>query len=319
MQVGTSVEGAMRTTFADPELQASLRDAGYATAPLLDPSEVADLHRSIAEIRPNLDFPVSGLTQIFYHASFLSPDLAYRRRALDIVRDALLPKLRTILPHYRAIAGGLLVKAPHSGEVGLHCDWTSTRDLGDVNIAIWCPLVDVDDDNGALRVIPGSHKLVDNIVAAGITGYWHDYEEELKARTIPVPLAAGEAMFFDVSLLHWSRENRSDALRPVANLLCVHEESTPVLYVANPARDRFELFDMAGDAMIEHSAAELFRGEVRTPSLGTIPNPNCPVTFAEWERRLARRRRGDADPQGGGIGHWVARKLGLQPWAAWVG
>ncbi|HEY0150258.1 MAG TPA: phytanoyl-CoA dioxygenase family protein [Allosphingosinicella sp.] len=280
----------MRTTFKDEALHRQMIERGFCSAPLLDAGEVESLRADMSRIRPALDFGSPEFTSILYHASFLDPDEAYRRSAYTIVRDALEPKLRELLPDYRPVTGGLLVKAAGTGQVNLHCDWTSTSDLSDVNIAVWCPLVDVEDGNGALRVIPGSHKLFNNIVAARLGGYWTEWEEELKALSEPVPLKAGEALFFDVSLLHWSRANSSNALRPVANLLYIHRQAQPVLYVVNDTFDRLKVYDMEGDALLAHSASDLFKGNVQAPSLGTIPNPNRKVTLDEVKRRLARRQ-----------------------------
>ncbi|HEX9953616.1 MAG TPA: phytanoyl-CoA dioxygenase family protein [Allosphingosinicella sp.] len=301
----------MRITFGDEERHRALIDRGYCAAPLLDAGEIAHLREEVARLRPSGRFDTSPLASILYHASFLDPDLDYRRRALELIRDAMAPKLLQLLPEYRPIAGGLLVKAPGTGEVGLHCDWTSSRDLADVNVAIWCPLVDVDDCNGALRVVTGSHKLVANISAARLGGYWNDYEDELKGLSEPVPLKAGEALFYDVSLLHWSKTNRSEAPRPAVSLLCVHREAQPVLYVANEDCGRLEVFDMPGDALMAHSPADLFTGNVKAQSLGTIANPNRKVPLREFKRRLAQRR--GTEPASGWparIGKRLARLIG---------
>jgi hypothetical protein len=298
-------------TFSDEAKHREMIERGYCTAPLLSAAEVAGLLDAVRRIRPSLEFDSPTTGSILYHASFLDPDLEYRRKAYEIVCEALTPKLKEMLPEYHPIAGGLLVKSAGTGEVGMHCDWTSTSDTADVNIAVWCPLVDVDDDNGALRVIPGSQKLVPNVVAARLGGYWTDYLDELKAMTEPVPLKAGEAIFFDVSLLHWSRTNSSSALRPVANLLFVHRDAQPVLYVADEACERLEVFDMSEGRMIEHSASQLFRGDVQAPSLGSIANPNIRIPFDEFKRRLARRTGPQApQPSGGPLRRWMSRMLG---------
>jgi hypothetical protein len=307
-------ERLVKSTFEDETKHRQMMEVGYCTAPLLSEAEVEMLRQEIARLRPSLDFTTPATSSILYHASFLDSDPEYRKDAYELVREALQPKLLRLLPDYVPVAGGLLVKEAGTGEVDMHCDWTSTRDTADVNIAVWCPLLDVDDNNGALSVIPGSHKITDNVVAARLPRYWTAYREELKAMTQPVPLKAGEALFFDVSLLHWSRKNVSDHARIVANLLVVPKEAQPVLYVANEEFSRLDLFDMSDGGMFAYSPSQLFSGDVNTRLIETIPNPNIALSYEEFMRRLAARATGPINRNHSpkqGARKWVARWMGL--------
>jgi ectoine hydroxylase-related dioxygenase (phytanoyl-CoA dioxygenase family) len=80
------------------------------------------------------------------------------------------------------------------------------------DVTIWLPLVDTDERNGALWVVPGSHKqgLLEHASAAV-----NPLLREARAGdAVPVPLAAGEGIAFSGLLLHGSGPNRSGRERP---------------------------------------------------------------------------------------------------------
>jgi ectoine hydroxylase-related dioxygenase (phytanoyl-CoA dioxygenase family) len=72
-----------------------------------------------------------------------------------------------------------------------------------MTLTLWCPLQDITKDNGGIRVIPGSHKINDNIEALGCEAFYNDIEQELIASYfIPLYPKAGECLIFDDTLLH---------------------------------------------------------------------------------------------------------------------
>ncbi len=81
-------------------------------------------------------------------------------------------------------------------------------------VTAWIPLVDVDEDNGCLWLIPGSQRWG---LLGGARG--EDFNmrtsEDVEARgtPIPVPMRRGDALFFTNLTFHASHVNRSDAVR----------------------------------------------------------------------------------------------------------
>src|SRR5690606_38612988 len=74
---------------------------------------------------------------------------------------------------------------------------------------------DVDENNGCLWVVPGSHKLgvlnhVDTFSHLGL-----DDEHWPWDRATPIHGKAGDAVFFHVNCIHGSKPNWSDKPRPV--------------------------------------------------------------------------------------------------------
>ena len=146
-----------------------------------------------------------------------------------IARLVLDPRLGAIAARLADVTGvrlwhdQLLYKPPASGEdgvIGWHQDqgyWQCT-DREDA-ITAWVALADVDEDNGCMEVVPGSHQW-------GLLGEDHFYQQDIDSQTkrieersgrtfqsTPCILAAGCASFHHNSTIHGSRPNLSDRAR----------------------------------------------------------------------------------------------------------
>lgn len=109
-----------------------------------------------------------------------------------------------------------LAKKSVNHTVPEHQDWASMQ--GSINsVVVWIPLVDIDKDLGALKVIPGSHK--NGLLSTrkedsfGILDQNQIEEQFGKSPFIDVPLEQGDALFFSSFLVHKSGENVSDKIR----------------------------------------------------------------------------------------------------------
>jgi len=112
--------------------------------------------------------------------------------------------------------GQCLYKEPVGGHPKhLHQDsaYFEHRYQGPVGILNY--VVDTDLVNGALHVVPGSHKLgqlkhVDTFSHLGLEENEWPWE-----RSLPVIGKAGDSIFFNVKTIHGSKQNMSDKPRPV--------------------------------------------------------------------------------------------------------
>ncbi|MEH1908555.1 phytanoyl-CoA dioxygenase family protein [Nostoc sp.] len=139
------------------------------------------------------------------------------------------------MPHYYPCLSSYVVKRGNSsqGGVPIHQDYSMVDFEQHTAVHIWCPLIDVDETNGCLKAVAGSHKFFNHIVA--VSGNPAPYgplrkllEEEY---AVPVPMPAGSAFIFDERLLHCSNENHTDALRIAVGGVMIPEGCTPLLYM----------------------------------------------------------------------------------------
>ena len=96
------------------------------------------------------------------------------------------------------LAMDLLFTPPGKGAVAWHRDveFTCNKTLS-MNTAIY--LDDMNENNGPLRIVPGSHRTDQPPAKSGT----------VEPREVIVPVSAGDAVFFDAGLLHSGSPNRS--------------------------------------------------------------------------------------------------------------
>jgi hypothetical protein len=135
---------------------------------------------------------------------------AYDPRTADIVEAILGPNIELF------INGQCLYKEPVGGHPKhLHQDSAYFEHKYDGPVGVLNYAVDTDLVNGALHVVPGSHRWgtlrhVDTFSHLGL-----DQDEWPWERALPIVGKAGDAIFFHVRTIHGSKENHSDRPRPV--------------------------------------------------------------------------------------------------------
>lgn len=131
-------------------------------------------------------------------------------KACDLAEAVLGPDVELFME------GQVLYKEPTGGHPKhLHQDssYFTHKHEGPMAMLAYC--VDTDLVNGALHVVPGSHRLgllphVDTFSHLGL-----DQAEWPWERSLPICGRAGDAIFFHVDCIHGSKENHSASPRPV--------------------------------------------------------------------------------------------------------
>lgn len=210
--------------FTDPQHQAFYEENGYITVPLL----------SMDEVRTLSDWYYNNITETGgnFHASIEVRDAAYRKLVDQMVKDVLVEKLKHVMPGYRAVIGGYVIKPPAEGGIKkMHSDWQYVDENIGPSFSMWIPLLPVDENNGALMVLPGSNKLVKMLRGQNTLNPYDEIKDSLLAssvRTVPQP--PGEALIFDQRLIHGSGENLTSYPRLAITLTVVPEEAQTIHY-----------------------------------------------------------------------------------------
>lgn len=119
----------------------------------------------------------------------------------------------------------LNLKLPGGSPYPWHQDWVCCwRAHSDELVTCFIYLDDADATNGCLQVIPGSHIGKPLLPFRSGSRFEVDPAYVDRSRAVPVPLKAGEMIFFDPYLLHYSDLNRSRAPRRA------------IIYTYHPAR-----------------------------------------------------------------------------------
>lgn len=277
--------------FRDESLQHLFEEQGFVTVPLLTPDEVAAVRELFFDIHGGRDVGRDSMSRNQgYHVSLYHADGDYRRRAEALVRETLAPRAAALLCGYRFLLGSFLLKPPGAGPLALHRDWTMTADPRQTSLNCWCPLVDVDGGNGALALLPGSHKcLPDNVHGPGMDRSLQFNSERLMRLSHIVPLKAGEAILFDYRMLHGSTANAADEARPAIGGGFVPEAARPMLHLRDTAdgRGHFRTIEPETGAWTDVMTGLFEPGRPGLRTVGRVPDRNLHMGQAELERRLA--------------------------------
>ena len=133
--------------------------------------------------------------------------LLYHDRILDLVADLIGPNIQ--LFHDQA-----LFKPAHvGGSISWHQDNAYWKCRPANLVSCWLTLDDVDRENGAMQLIPGSH----------LKPVWHDQHESSnsllklegvdESKAVVVDLPAGGCMFHHCQTLHYTQPNTTDRQR----------------------------------------------------------------------------------------------------------
>jgi phytanoyl-CoA hydroxylase len=141
------------------------------------------------------------------------------RVALDWLLDPRLARsLTTLLGGLEpfAVQTMLYFKPPGARGQAVHQDQYYLRAEPGTCIAAWMALDSCDQANGCLEVVPGSHEWpVLCTVGADTSDSFTDITVPLpdEAELVPVLMEPGDVLFFNGSLVHGSKPNRSDRFR----------------------------------------------------------------------------------------------------------
>jgi ectoine hydroxylase-related dioxygenase (phytanoyl-CoA dioxygenase family) len=109
-----------------------------------------------------------------------------------------------------------------------HQDYTYNL-MSRSTVTVWMPLTDTGNDLGALHVVPGSHREIQEVIVlnpnfrSGQGGGGQVYafknitNEEMDRRSVQVPVMAGDALYTHSLTLHRSGANVADRSRWVVN------------------------------------------------------------------------------------------------------
>ena len=134
--------------------------------------------------------------------------------------------------------------------VHYHQDFAYTPHTNDDVITALLLLDDVDEGNGCLMVVPGTHKgAIDSLYESGeFTGKVNPVlEEEYLKRQVPIEGKAGSVCLMHTRLLHGSETNLSKDRRR-AIYLCVYSAADAIPIARNPMPSKLEGTIVRGQA-----------------------------------------------------------------------
>lgn len=204
--------------FKDPELQRRFDEDGYVKIPLVGATEVAALNDLFYEVRPEA---YKGFFSTIYDG-----DTALKKETGARIGGLLHESIQRHFHGHTPLGCSFLCKTPgQESRMPVHQDWTIVDESKYASVTVWIPLVDTDEYNGAMRVLPGSHRFSDVLRSPTLPGVFGPLSDDIYGRMKWVKAAAGEAVVFNHALLHASPPNLTQTDRPVATYGLVPAEA----------------------------------------------------------------------------------------------
>jgi non-haem Fe2+, alpha-ketoglutarate-dependent halogenase len=197
------------------EQQDFYRTQGYLVGlpPIYSPAEMAGHSKSLAELMALLR-PGESAQDIreWHETSRWLYDICVNSKILDLVEGI-------IGPDFYLWASNFFIKEPHTAQtVGWHQDAYYWPMAPHNSVTAWLAFTDVDEENGAMKIVPGSH-------AAGIIQHERSTQTDsvltlelesgsFRADTaVSMQLRAGQISLHDDRAVHGSPPNPSDRRR----------------------------------------------------------------------------------------------------------
>jgi len=198
-----------------PSLTNLFLKQGYVKVALLSKDEVNTLNDFYFKKYPK---PQQG-----FHSTHFLKDSALKKEVHQKIVASVNPALEESLEGFELLFSNFMIKPiGENNRMPLHADWTYVDERSHFSMGLWCPLVDTNEENGMLGVVPKSHLLKRNNRGPKIPSPFNEYNEYIIENYGElIPLKAGEAILYDHRLLHFSPPNHSSQERVAMNVVVV--------------------------------------------------------------------------------------------------
>jgi ectoine hydroxylase-related dioxygenase (phytanoyl-CoA dioxygenase family) len=248
---GQAVDETLEKTVGD--IVDQMAESGYATIPgAIAPDQVAWAR---SELEAIVESTPLGRDDFEGHRTRRVYALFGKTRSLDslAVHDVVLGVLDRVLGHYQLSAPTGISIGPGETAQPLHPDdalYPLPRPHPEIVVNVMWPLQDFTSTNGATRIVPGSHR-------------WIDERPGPDTDTITVELPAGTALIYTGSVWHGGGANRSE-----------HSRLGVVLHYAvawlRPVENHVLIVPPAAAAALPVRLQELLGYNIQPPFIGYV-------------------------------------------------
>ena len=229
----------------DAYYQNLLEVNGYFTLPFLTSETVAKINA----IYHNY---FNDKQTSFYSSSF-HPDMELKKKVNAEIIELVQSEIDNLLLDYKLLGSSFLKKNPNDNNpLPLHQDWTVTDEVKYGSYTIWIPLQDTVENNGALRVIPGSHKVENHLRAPSIPVAFDAERNLFEQHLKTIPLKAGEAFVFNHKVMHASWPNYSDKERLALTLGLVPKEASLFMLYFDKQKQLIHKYSMPDELFLHY-------------------------------------------------------------------
>lgn len=211
--------------FNNENLQRQFDENGFVVLPFLDAEQVRQLNQLYSEL---------NIQANSFHSSSFFTDVSVKKKINEIGEQIFQEKVSATFRDIKKLGCSFLTKpVGESGRMPVHQDWTVVDETKYYSVTIWTALQDVNEENGAMRVLPRSHRFTNTLRAPTLPSEYSEVQETILNAMQTVSLKAGEALIFNHALLHASFDNLSEKPRLAFTYGLIPKEASLFLYHKN--------------------------------------------------------------------------------------
>src|SRR5262245_44066379 len=227
---------AMKQLFTDSAVQREFDRDGFVVIDLINSGQVDDLRTFYGTLR-NAATPQHGFQVSLDNES---PDFV--RLVSQKLIAAVGANVDEHFKDHQIFTASFVTKQRNPrGVVPPHQDWTFVDESQFWSATVWCPLLDVDVENGALALLKGSHLFYDHVRPSPSPQYSPPFKDQL-LDIFPymrvIPLGAGQAVVFNNRTLHASPPNTTNQTRIAFGIGVTHRDARLRHYYMLPGQPR---------------------------------------------------------------------------------
>ena len=257
-------------------------------------------------MRKEYDVQFEEQKEITYEFTFIDSNVQYKQEVFDRITAVFMPLINKYLVNYQPIIANYIHKSSHKGEVPLHQNWAFVDESKYTSVSIWCPLVDSNEENGTLQVVPGSHKRFAPVRGPLIP--WeleHLKDDIINDFMVPMNIRAGQAVILDDSIIHYSAPNKTDGLRLAIQLIMIPPNTSSIHYhmVNENGKSEIKMYEVDRDF---YMAFHPWQKPKEQKLVKTLPYKRIGIDRKKFEKML----RGNPIDKQRGLLHKVAELFG---------
>jgi ectoine hydroxylase-related dioxygenase (phytanoyl-CoA dioxygenase family) len=264
-------------------LQHQFHEEGYVIVPFISAEQIESLFQVYKKCYPE---GVEG----FFTTTFAN-NVEHRELVNRSIREICIQEINALFHDYKILFSSFIVKAPgENSRLIMHQDMTLVDEDIFSGINIWCPMIDLNTTNGAIEVLPKSHRFYKTYRGSSLPDIYDTVKEEVLSLMQPIYLKAGEAIIFDQSIIHNSPPNLSAAERPTINTFVAHKEAKIKIcyWDRHNHGNNVEIFEQEDDFLekFENFGHNIFSRPTIGKSLGLFPYDFPKLTVEQIESEL---------------------------------
>lgn len=272
----------MHELILDRELNVQMCKSGHISFPLLNADEIEFCQQLFKR------HSIQGITSGFHVLTELE-DVRSKQEIDHKLRSLINPKLEKVLAPFKDLIYSLQIKFPGDNSTLLpHQDWSITNEVSHRSYTLWIPLSNTYPENGGMFCIDGSHNILGNFRGPNVPTPYKNISTDLIPYMKPLPIQAGEALFFDQGLIHYTPDNRTNEARISIIATVVQNDAELFRYFYNEPSDTLEAYQLEDKFWIKFDDFASERTQKpKAPLLFSKPwNKQYSLTKTEFEELM---------------------------------